>query len=248
MELIAQLQPDIIVTQDLCEVCAPSEHEIAQLLAYLKFEPRILYQTPHRISEVLDSLEDLGHETGREEEARALIADAHRRLARIDEVMTGVVDRPRVFCMEWLDPVYCSGHWVPEMVRLGGGQDLLGREGEDSVRVDWQQVLDFGPDILVFMPCGYDLGRTLEHAPALASLPDFNSLPAVRNGRAFAVDANSYFARPGPRVIDGAELMAHLIHPDRMGWSGPQSAYRRLTGEEQVSALRSKATEAIAAR
>lgn len=240
MELIQRLEPDIIVTQDLCEVCAPSEHEIAQLLDFLSFKPRILYQTPHRISEVLANLDELGRETRRKEQARALIADAHRRLDRIAAAIAPARERPRVFCMEWLDPIYCSGHWVPEMVRLGGGEDLLGREGADSVRIDWQQVVDWGPEILVFMPCGYDLPRTVESAARLSALPGFDSLPAARNGRVYAVDANAYFARPGPRVVDGAELMAHLIHPELFAWEGGEGAYR------SIAPLRTGLAEAIA--
>jgi iron complex transport system substrate-binding protein len=240
MELIERLRPDIIVTQDLCEVCAPSEHEIAQLLAFLSFTPRILYQTPHRISEVLDNLDELGRETGREEQARALVADAHRRLERIAAAVAPARDRPRVFCMEWLDPIYCSGHWVPEMVRLGGGEDLLGREGADSVRVEWRQVVAWAPEVLVFMPCGYDLPRTLESASRLGELPGFDDLPAARTGRVHAVDANAFFARPGPRVVDGAELMAHLIHPELFGWEGGEGAYR------SIAPLRTGLAEAIA--
>lgn len=130
--------------------------------------------------------------------------------------------------MEWLDPVYCSGHWVPEMVGLAGGLDRLGREGEDSVRIDWQEVREWAPQVLLFMPCGYDLKKAVDRAPQLAQLPGFADLPAARNGRIYAVDANSYFARPGPRIIEGAELMAHLIHPDKFSWRGPAGAYSRL--------------------
>ena len=242
MELIEELRPDIIVTQDLCEVCAPSENEIAQLLDFLSFRPRILYQSPHRISEVLDNLDELGRETGRLAQADALIGDAHRRLERISDAIAPAGDRPRVFCMEWLNPIYCSGHWVPEMVRLGGGEDLFGREGADSVRVEWDQVVDWAPEILIFMPCGYDLDETLERATALAALPGFETLPAARHGRVYAVDANSYFARPGPRVVDGSELMAHLIHPERFAWPGEEGAYRVL------APLRTDLAAAIARR
>jgi iron complex transport system substrate-binding protein len=228
MELIEELRPDIIVTQDLCEVCAPSETEIAQLLDFMSVTPRILYQTPHRIAEVLDNLGELGRETGRETQAEALIADAHHRLEAIGEAIAPVRERPRVFCMEWLDPIYCSGHWVPEMVRLGGGEDLLGREAADSVRIEWREVLELAPEVLVFMPCGYDLPTTLESAARLRALPGFDALPAAQNGRVYAVDANAYFARPGPRVVDGAELMAHLLHPGRFAWRGGADAFRAL--------------------
>jgi iron complex transport system substrate-binding protein len=130
--------------------------------------------------------------------------------------------------MEWMDPVYCCGHWVPEMVRIAGGIDQLGREGSDSVRVPWEEVLRWKPEILIVMPCGFDLEKAADQARMLASYPGWADLPAVRNGRAYAVDANSYFARPGPRVIEGTELLAHLLHPDLFGWQGPATAFRKL--------------------
>ena len=244
-ELIAKLQPDIIITQSLCEVCAPSHNEIAQLLSHINVKPRILFQSPHTIAEILDCVEVLGGETGRRQEARALIADAQRRLEAIARQVAPIEARPRVFCMEWLDPVYCSGHWVPEIVRLAGGFDALGREGTDSVRVEWQQVIDWAPEILVFMPCGYDLSAASERAAAMMALPGFLDLPAVRNDRIYAVDASSYFARPGPRVIDGAELMAHLLHPEQASWTAQPDAYQSIsTGSPFI--LQGTTTEAIA--
>jgi iron complex transport system substrate-binding protein len=226
--LIQALRPDIIVTQSLCEVCAPSEHEMAQLLAELDYRPRILFQSPHRISDIFQCLQELSVETRTEAMAERLIGEAQARLDRVETVASRASRRPRVFCMEWLDPVYCSGHWVPEMVRLAGGEDLLGRAGEDSIRIAWEQVHDWDPEILVFMPCGFDLHKTLQRTPALAAIPGFHALTAVRKERVYAVDANAYFARPGPRLVDGTELMAHLIHPELLPWNGSPVAYSRL--------------------
>jgi iron complex transport system substrate-binding protein len=237
IELIRKLRPDILITQSLCEVCAPSENEIAQLLACLEHRPKVLYQTPHRIAEVFDCLKELGRELGREAQANRISADAERRISNIAVKLAQVRRRPRVFCMEWLDPVYCSGHWVPEMVRLAGGDDLLGREGTDSVRTEWQKVRDWAPEVLVFMPCGYDLEQTLERARQLLTLPGFGDLPAARGGRVYAVHANAFFARPGPRVIAGAELMAHLIHPELFGWEGPRNAFRRIESTMPVQSI-----------
>jgi iron complex transport system substrate-binding protein len=130
--------------------------------------------------------------------------------------------------MEWLDPVYCSGHWVPEMVRWAGGIDALGRAGSESVRIAWRDVLDYAPEIIVVAPCGFDLERSARAADELLqAFPGWLDLPAVRSSRVFAVDANAYFARPGPRVIDGTRLLAHLIHPGAVTWDGPP-AYRRV--------------------
>jgi iron complex transport system substrate-binding protein len=130
--------------------------------------------------------------------------------------------------MEWLDPVYCSGHWVPEMVRLAGGIDALASEGKDSVRIAWDEVIDWAPQILIITPCGFDLEKVIEQASLLPGYSGWSTIPAVRENRVYAVDANSYFARPGPRVVDGTELLAHLIHPELFRWEGPATAYQRL--------------------
>jgi iron complex transport system substrate-binding protein len=127
---------------------------------------------------------------------------------------------------KWVDQVYCAGHWVPEMVELAGGVDALARKGEDSVRISWDAVLSWAPEILIIMPCGFGVEAAWEQASRLSMLDGWADLPAVRQGRVYAVDANSYFARPGPRVIEGTELLAHLIHPDMFGWNGPENAFQ----------------------
>jgi iron complex transport system substrate-binding protein len=130
--------------------------------------------------------------------------------------------------MEWLNPIYCSGHWVPEMVKLAGGVDALSREGEDSARISWNQVVEWAPEVLIVTPCGFNLAKVIEQSRQLTDYSGWSELPAVREGRVYAVDANSYFARPGPRVVEGTELLAHLIHPKLFSWDGPPSAYKRL--------------------
>ncbi|MDP8913258.1 MAG: cobalamin-binding protein [Pseudomonadota bacterium] len=216
--LIEELSPDLIITQSLCDVCAPSGNEIAKLLERLSKKPEILWMTPRNLSEIAENVDSLGAATGRQAEARTLLEQWRSRLEVVQERSALAAYRPRVFCMEWLDPVYCSGHWVPEMVRLAGGIDGLGREGGDSVRITWDQVLDWAPEVLVFMPCGYALQAATEQAAGLAALPGFGTVPAVRGGKVYAVDASAYFARPGPRVVEGTELLAHLIHPGLFQW------------------------------
>jgi len=225
--LIDRLAPDLIITQSLCDVCAPSGNEIARLLERLSRAPELLWMSPSDLGGIARNILELGSAAGREERARSLVAEGRRRLDALAKA-TRDLPRRRVFCMEWLDPVYCSGHWIPEMVRIAGGVDGLGRAGADSVRLDWQAVLDFAPEVLILMPCGDRLDAALGRAEALWSLPGFADLPAARRGSVFAVDANAYFARPGPRVVDGAELLAHLLHPHRFDWPGPSDAYRRL--------------------
>ncbi len=227
-KLLQDVAPDLIVTQDLCQVCAPSGNEVTQALNMLPRKPQILWLTPRSLQEINANLREIGEATGRLNQAEELIAAGHARIKNIAAITDPLVSRPRVFCMEWIDPIYCSGHWVPEMVKIAGGIDELSRMGTDSVRIAWEDVLKWAPEVLIIMPCGCHLDKVLELAPLLSARPGWFDLPAVRNGRVYAVDANSYFARPGPRVIDGAELLAHLIHPELFPWNGPKGAYRRV--------------------
>ncbi len=225
-KLLQELAPDIILTQDLCQVCAPSGNEVTQALSLLPKKPQILWLTAKSLDEIFDNLRELGQATGRLREAEELIAAGRERLEKIASVTRNLSQRPRVFCMEWLDPVYCSGHWVPEMVGIAGGKDALARKGADSVRIPWNDVLEWAPEVLIITPCGFNLDRVIEQTPQLFNYPEWAELPAVRANRVYAVDANSYFARPGPRVVDGTELMAHLIHPELFSWEGSPAAFR----------------------
>jgi iron complex transport system substrate-binding protein len=226
--LLRQLAPDLIVTQSLCEVCAPSGNEIAQVLRALPTQPEILWLTPKSLIDIEANIRELGEATGTGDVAGSLIAARRARIDRVSAVVAQAARRPRVFCMEWLDPIYCSGHWVPEMVELAGGTDALGRRNSDSVRVQWDAVREWAPEVLVLMPCGFDLERALDHSAQLVVRPGWFDLPAVQSGRVYVVDANAYFARPGPRVVSGIELLGHLFHPDLVPWFGPADAYRPL--------------------
>jgi iron complex transport system substrate-binding protein len=227
-KLLRELAPDLILTQNLCQVCAPSGNEVAQVLKVLPQEPEILWLTPKSLDEIFASMRELGAATGREEAAERLILSGRERLETIASRTRGLTERPRVFCMEWLDPVYCSGHWMPEMVEIAGGVDELGHAGADSVRIPWNDVLGWAPEILIITPCGFNLDKIVKQTPRLFAYPGWSELPAVRNNRVYAVDANSYFARPSLRVVEGTELLAHLIHPDRFAWQGPGTAFARI--------------------
>jgi iron complex transport system substrate-binding protein len=239
--LMRDIAPDLIVTQDLCQVCAPSGNELSQWLAALPGTPRILSMTPKSLEGIFGNLQDLGEATGTSERARQLIIAARARLARIAAGIKHLSHRPRVLCMEWIDPVYCCGHWVPEMVELAGGSDQLGRRGTDSVRVAWEAVLQSAPEVLIVMPCGFDLEQAATQARALPGYPGWSDIPAVQSGRVYVVDANAYFARPGPRVIDGIELLAHLLHPALFDWATPGAAYRRLANDLQPQRVQAEA-------
>src|SRR5947208_604890 len=236
-KLLAELAPDLILTQNLCQVCAPSGNEVSQVLKVLAHKPEVLWMTPQSLSEIFDNLRDLGAAVGQTEKADALIADRQARLAKLKSETSKLAHRPRVFCMEWLDPVYACGHWVPEMVKIAGGKDEIGSDGGESVRVSWKQLTRWAPEVLVMMPCGFNLQQTMkqiwQHFGPYSSFAAehsaaFFNLPAVRQDRVYAVDANSYFARPGPRVVDGTELLAHLIHPDSFHWNGWPEAFQRI--------------------
>ncbi len=227
-KLLQELAPDIIMTQDLCQVCAPSGNEVSQLVKLLPKQPQILWLTPKSLEDIFDNLRELGRATGRVKEGDELITAGRATLEKIAAVTRKLSYRPRVFCMEWLDPVYCSGHWMPEMVEIAGGRDALARKGTDSIRIHWGDVLGWAPEVLIITPCGFHLDKVVEQTPRLFSYPGWADLPAVRDGRVYAVDANSYFARPGPRVVEGTVLLAHLIHPDLFKWEGSPRAFERI--------------------
>jgi iron complex transport system substrate-binding protein len=196
--LLDSLVPDVILTQDLCQVCAPSGNELTRALASIPSQPEVLYLTPRTLSEIDADIIEVGRAIGREAEARALVARNHERIARLERSE----QRRRVMFLEWTDPPYCAGHWVPEMIELAGGEDPLGRPGADSVRVSWDDIRAAEPEVVIVAPCGYGLAQ----AEQLAS-----TLPAIPGARVVPVDANSYFARPGPRYAEGIELLAGIF-------------------------------------
>jgi iron complex transport system substrate-binding protein len=215
-QLLRELAPDLILTQNLCQVCAPSGNEVSQVIKALSKTPQILWLTPQSVSEIFDNVCQLGAATGRTAEAEALVNDCQDRIEKLSN-RTRDVPKPRVFCMEWLDPLYASGHWVPELVKFAGGLDALGRERGESVRITWEELAAWAPEVLVIMPCGFNLQQTMKQVWSVFGRQvhsPFFELPAVRDGRVYAVDANSFFARPGPRVVEGAALLARLIHPE----------------------------------
>ena len=210
---LEELEPDLVLTQGLCDVCAVSLNVVEQAVSVLPKTPLVLSMNPTSLGEVLDVTVEVGDAVGRGAEAREKVAALKRRLARVEETVAGL-PRPRVGCIEWLDPPFSAGHWVPEMVRLAGGEEIFAREGEPSGRLSWEEVFEAAPEVLVLMPCGFDAIRTLEEARGLPNLLGWSDLPAVKNRRVWAVDANSYFSRPAPRLVEGLEMLARILHPE----------------------------------
>ena len=225
---LTALAPEVILTQDLCQVCAPSGNAVAEVLRTLTPVPDVVWLTPRSLEDIEANVRSVGVAIGCPERA-CDVADAMRnRLTRVAAQVRAALRRPRVAFIEWVDPLYCAGHWVPEMIELAGGDDRLARHHGESVPVEWREITSWAPEVLIVAPCGFDVGRSADQARALESLPGWADLPAVRAGRAFVVDANAYFARPGPRVVDGTELLAHLFHPDLAEWRGSSMAFARL--------------------
>jgi iron complex transport system substrate-binding protein len=206
--LLRQLEPDVIVTQNLCRVCAPSGNELSRAVKNFDVVPEILFLTPRNLDEIDHNIRDIGTAIGRIAEAANVISSNRERIGRVARAV-GSAPRRRVAFLEWTDPLFCAGHWVPEMITLAGGHDPLGRPGEDSVRITWDDVKSAQPDLIIVSPCGYRLDESADLARAM---------DVDINARVVAVDANSYFARPGPRYAEAIELLAHLFHPDLVPW------------------------------
>lgn len=207
---LAQLEPDLVVTQAVCEVCAVSFDEVRAVAAELPSPPRVLSLDPATLEDVLADAERLGEAARAARAGMRLAGDARARIDRVRRAVAGA-ERPRIAALEWLDPPYVGGHWVPEMVDLAGGEDTLGRPGDRSREAGWDEIRAAGADTLVCMPCGYDAERSAREARDHA-----DALMTVDAGRVVAVDASAYFSRPGPRLVDGVELLAHILHPERV--------------------------------
>jgi iron complex transport system substrate-binding protein len=209
-ELLRELEPDLIVTQALCHVCAVSHDEVQALAVTLENPPRVIALDPKTYGETLGDVRTIAQATGAKDAALDLIARTARR-ADIVRLAVRDVPRPRVVAVEWLDPVFVAGHWTPQLIEMAGGEDVLGMPGEPSERSTWELAAAARPDVVVVMPCGYDAARAVVEAEEHA-----DRLRALGADRVVAVDASSYFSRPGPRLIDGLELLAHILHPDRV--------------------------------
>jgi iron complex transport system substrate-binding protein len=236
-EALRELNPDLILTQELCHVCAASPDDLAAALNVLPRMPQILSLNPHSLADVWNDVRAVGAATRRADEAELLVRDRIERIESVTRVVESVVrraGRPRVACLEWLDPPYSAGHWVPEMVSLAGGADVLGRIGEPSFRVDWQQVADAKPDVILISPCGFNCEQAAAEFARLQLPSMWQDVPAVRAGRVFAADANSYLSRPGPRLAEGIAILARAIHPE-VRVAIPEASLRAL-GSSRVHA------------
>jgi len=211
--LLRQAQPDLILSQDLCHVCAVTPDQLHDALCSLRHQPTVLTVNPRTVHDVIDDVVRIGDAAGRSAEGHRLATQLRDRLDAIRTRVQGLSQRPRVACIEWLSPLYVAGHWVPEMVQLAGGQDVLAQPGSPSRVVTWDEVLAAAPDVLIVMPCGFSVERTRTELFQLMQQPGQWRLSSDLVPHTFLVDASSYFSRPGPRLIDGIELLAAILHP-----------------------------------
>ncbi|MSP40617.1 MAG: cobalamin-binding protein [Deltaproteobacteria bacterium] len=218
--------PDIILTQGLCEVCALDYNQVVQAAERLTHPAKVISLNPRSLNDILDDITTVGAATERQSAAAALVENLRQRIERVGAREPD--KRPRVVCLEWFEPLYSAGHWVPEMVALAGGVDVIGRAGEPSAKIEWNQIVDAQPEVVLLMPCGFDVRRTIKEATPLRALPGWSDLPAVKNANVFALNGNAYFSRPGPRLVNGLEMLARIIHPDTVTWTIAPSDARQM--------------------
>ncbi|MEX0985744.1 MAG: cobalamin-binding protein [Actinomycetota bacterium] len=213
-DLLRREQPDVILTQDLCRVCAVPSGQVKEALDSLGSpDTQVLSLDPQTLDEVIAQLEVVGRALGREEQGIALAQTLRDRVAVVKETAKRVPS-VSVFALEWSDPPFSAGHWIPEMIEIVGGVPVLSDKGQPSRETAWHEVRAAAPEVIVFMPCGYYLEEAEEEADRFLQQPEFADTPAARNGNVFAVDATSFFSRPGPRIVDGLEILAWAVHPD----------------------------------
>jgi len=209
---LKKAKPDLIVAQGLCEVCSPFTKEIGRAVSILGGAPDVLVLDPHDLDDILVSIMDVAEKVGRVKEGRALVASLQKRIDAVK--LAKIKNRPKVACIEWVDPLFTAGHWVPQMVEYAGGKNGISAAGEQSRRMEIDELAAFDPDIIVMMPCGYGIARTLKEMKVLKDNEKWNSLRAVKDKQVYAVEAGSYFSKPGPRTVVGLEILAKIIHPE----------------------------------
>ena len=212
--LLRELRPDVILTQKLCDVCAVGYGTVARLAQTLPGPPQVVNLEPSGLSDIFDDIRRVAEVCGVAGRADKVITQLSDRIEAVRSRANEIIRRPRCFLMEWIDPPFCSGHWGPELVEIAGGYDALGCKHQPSAQIEWQEVLDTQPDIIVLALCGYDIDRARRDYEVLRRLPDFDSLPAARRDQIYLVNASAYFARPGPRIVDSVEILAGILHAE----------------------------------
>jgi len=211
---LIESNPDLIISQETCEVCAAYTNQVNKALGILQKKPKLYSMDPHNLNEIINSVTELGKILGNEKRATEITNSLEKRIENIKKIVNN--KKPKVLAIEWIEPFFTAGHWIPEMIQIAGGINMISEIGEHSRRLEFQEVIKSDPDIIIMMPCGFDTKRTiLEYNNILKENKIWNSLKAVKNDQIFAVDANSFFSKPSIRTIDGLEILAKIIQPDK---------------------------------
>jgi iron complex transport system substrate-binding protein len=227
--LLRELRPDVILTQKLCDVCAVGYGTVARLAETLPGPPRVVNLEPSSLSDIFEDIRRVARACGVPMIGEQVVARLSERVVSVRQ-RASRLPSPRCFLMEWVDPPFCSGHWGPELIEIAGGEDPLGRKHQPSVQVEWQEVIDARPEIIVLALCGYNVDRTRQDYELLRHFPGFDSLPAARHDEIYIVDGSAFFARPGPRIVESLELLAGILHPEEF----PEFAAGRSSGHHVV--------------
>jgi iron complex transport system substrate-binding protein len=228
-DLLEQIQPDLIISQGLCDVCSPHNKEMDKAIQFLDNKPDTLVLDPHTVDDIMQNIMDIAKSVGKETVGLNIKVSLTKRIEKIFATRN---KKPKVICLEWFDPFYICGHWVPQMVEIAGGINGISKIGERSRKIDLSQISQFDPDILILLPCGFDIYKVIREYGSLQKNHKWNSLRAIQNDMVFAVDAHSYFSRPSPRIITGIEILAKIINPDSFGdLVVPMNSYYRLKKE-----------------
>jgi iron complex transport system substrate-binding protein len=229
-DLLKEIQPDLIISQALCDVCSPHNKELNKTMKFLDNKPQTLVLDPHTVEEIIESIMIIAKALGKEEDGSRIRDSLYRRIEKISNATK--YKKPKVVCLEWIDPIYICGHWVPQMVGIAGAINGISKVGERSSKIDFPQITQFDPDIIILLPCGFDLRKVFQEYGPLQKNNQWQSLRAVQNGMVFAVDALSYFSRPGPSIITGIEILAKIINPESFPQlMVPSNSYNRMKKE-----------------
>ena len=229
LDTLDQLQPTHILTQDQCDVCAVSLADVKKAVAQLTHsQPEIISLQPNVLADIWADIERVANAFGVGVEPMLLNLESRVKICQQKTQALPQEDRPKVACIEWTDPLMLGGNWIPELIQLAGGQPLVGVPGQPAPKIEWNSLISANPDIIVFMPCGFDLNRTRSEAMILAQRPEWQSLHAVQTGRVYVTDGNSYFNRPGPRLVDSLEILAEILHPEIFQYGYKDTAWETL--------------------
>jgi iron complex transport system substrate-binding protein len=223
------LRPDVIVTQSHCEVCAVSQRDVEEAVcAWVEGRPRIVSLHPDRLADLWTSIRQVADALAAPERGAELVERLQARMRRIASKAVGLTGRPTVACIEWIDPLMAAGNWMPELVDMAGGVPLFGEAGKHSPKMTWEQLVDHDPDVIVVLPCGWDIAKSRQEIDVLSSKPEWPRLKAVREKRVFLTDGNQFFNRPGPRLVESLEILAELLHPEAFAFGHEGAGWERI--------------------